>query len=160
MRHGKAEPGLRGADHERALAAVGTRDARRLGRFLTSSGRAPDRVWSSSAVRARETAEHARESGGWEAVVELRRELYETTGDAVVRLLREHAGEDGGPETWLLVGHEPTWSGLASRLSGGSFVSLPAGSAVGLEVAAWDELDEGLAVLSWLVAGRQLEDRL
>ena len=64
MRHAKSDWGAPlGDDHERPLADRGVKAARRMGCFLTDSGSVPQLVISSTAVRARTTAELAAEPG-------------------------------------------------------------------------------------------------
>ena len=81
LRHAKAEslPPPGGGDHERALKGRGRWAARVVGGFLTRIGEAPELVLSSSAVRARKTAELARAAGDWSAPLELSEAIYAAT---------------------------------------------------------------------------------
>jgi phosphohistidine phosphatase len=59
IRHGQAaSPGAYSRDSERPLTDVGHADTRRLGQRLLAAGLAPDHVFSSPYVRARETTEN------------------------------------------------------------------------------------------------------
>lgn len=82
LRHGKSEWGDGGLhDHDRPLKAKGENAARLMGRFLSAVGHAPDRVLTSTATRARRTAEVAAEGGGWQCPVEPVAELYDASPD-------------------------------------------------------------------------------
>lgn len=72
-------------DFDRPLAPRGERDRWRLGAWLNHEGLCPDEVVTSSAVRARATAE---------AVVE-------TCGGASIGFERSRRYYAAGPETWL-----------------------------------------------------------
>jgi phosphohistidine phosphatase len=115
MRHAKSDwEADYGSDHERPLNGRGVRSALLMGRALTAKGLIPGLVVSSSAVRARRTAELAAEAGRWPAAIRLDRSLYESGPDGV--LLAASAAPDIG--TLMLVGHQPTWSILARNLTG------------------------------------------
>ena len=64
FRHGKSDwnAGV-GEDYLRPVNKRGKKDARRMGRFLAEIGGVPDRIISSTAIRARTTMEIAREAG-------------------------------------------------------------------------------------------------
>ncbi len=115
MRHAKSDwEADYGADHDRPLNERGTRDARVMGRLLAIQGLIPDLVLSSTAVRARTTAEIAAEAGRWQTEIRLDRALYDSGAEAVV------ATAAGLPdvESSMLVGHQPTWSILVRSLTG------------------------------------------
>jgi phosphohistidine phosphatase len=151
LRHAKAEPGGGGdADHERRLTDRGRRNATVMGRFLERAGLAPDVVVSSTAARARETAELAIEGGGFDVELRETRILYNSSIERTLGVVRTIGDE---VETILLVGHEPTWSDLASALIGGGRVRLPTAGLVVLDLAidSWSEIAPGVATLQGLV---------
>lgn len=115
MRHAKSDWGADyGLDHDRPLNERGIRSARVMGGVLADEGLVPALVISSTAVRARSTAELAIEAGGWESRLTLEPGLYGTSPDAVIELAA------GAPvvERLMLVGHQPTWSMLVRELTG------------------------------------------
>jgi phosphohistidine phosphatase len=116
MRHAKSDwnAGAR-RDHERPLNRRGRNAAALMGRLLTQIDEVPDLVVTSSAMRARTTAEIAAEAGGWRAPVQVSEELYDTTpGEAVGQI----GATPDEVERLMLVGHQPTWGGLVHRLTG------------------------------------------
>ena len=151
LRHAKAEsaPPSGGGDHERALRRRGRRAAQAVGRFLARLGETPELVLSSTAVRARETAEFAARSGGWSAPIELRRPIYEATTE---RLLGEVASCEGEPQRVVLVGHQPGLSLLIAELVG-SEPDFPTGALAKIELdcARWSEVRARSGRLAWLV---------
>ncbi len=156
LRHAKAE-GQAGAaaDHERALAERGRRDARQMGGWLSAAGLAPDLLVSSSALRAQSTAELAAAGGKWSCPRQTTSALYEAAPEEIVELLR---GLDAVVERPLLVGHEPAFSGLASLLVGGGRLRLATAAVAGirLELPSWSQLAPGEGELVVLVAPKRV----
>lgn len=106
--------------------------------MLRQEGLSPQRILSSTATRAKATAQTVAEACGHSGVVELRHALYGAEAQAVIAELAEL---DGSTDCVLVVGHNPTLEALVGQLTG-RLVSLPtAGMArVVLPVESWDEL--------------------
>ncbi|QAY72908.1 histidine phosphatase family protein [Agromyces protaetiae] len=118
VRHAKSDwgdPAL--ADHARPLNARGLRDAPAMGRRLVDRGVVPGLILSSTALRARTTAEAFAAAFELEpgASVVLDPTLYATTTS---HLLETVQGIDDAVETAMLVGHNPEFSGFVARLTG------------------------------------------
>jgi len=143
------------ADHERPLNKRGRVAAQQIGRFLTVVEQAPDLVVTSSAVRAGETVELAMAAGSWACPVEVTRDLYASSPSAVMHLVQAFAGSH---DSLLLVGHEPTWSELASALIGGGHVKLPTAALarIDFDVESWAEVEFGAGILIWVVTPKLL----
>ena len=157
LRHAKAAPARDdGADRDRPLLPVGREAAALVGRFVDAVGHAPDLVLTSPAARARETAELARSAAGWSCPVREIAAFYEGTPRGVLHALRD---EGGDAEIVILVGHEPTWSQLASRLVGGGAIRLPTAGLVLVELAlaSWQAASFGGGVLRWIVTPKLLQ---
>lgn len=115
MRHAKSDWDADYADdHERPLNQRGTRSARLMGRVLAEKGRVPSLVITSSAVRARSTATLANEAGEWDAEIILDPNLYGTGADDAIQV----ASMASDVDRLMLVGHQPAWSALVSKLTG------------------------------------------
>ena len=115
MRHAKSDWNADyGSDHDRPLNSRGVRSARVMGEVLASRGLVPDLVISSTAVRARTTAELAIEAGEWVCELRLEPDLYGSGPDRAVAI----AAAVSNAGTLMLVGHQPTWSQLVASLSG------------------------------------------
>ena len=157
MRHGKSDWGAaHGEDHERPLAPRGERAARRMGKYLTAVDHVPDLVLTSSAVRARTTAELAAEAGRWQCPLHVFDALYAASPATVLDQVMEVAGD---AQRLLVVGHEPTSSELVSLLVGGGAVRFPTAAVACVEIAGngWTDLGEGCGELQWLVTPRTLK---
>lgn len=159
LRHAKSdwEAGF-ASDHERPLAARGETAARSVGRFLAALGKVPDAVVSSSAVRARTTAELAKEAGGWDVTVETTPDFYQAGPE--VLLARVQSTPDD-VERLLFVGHEPTWSETVGLFVGQADIKMvtAALARVDLLVEHWGDTRFGSGTLGWLVTPKVLAAR-
>ena len=158
LRHGKSSwkhPGL--ADHDRPLNKRGLRDAPRMGRLLRDEDLVPDRIVSSTAVRARATAELVAGELGYRGTVERSRDLYLASVPDIIRVL---ANDGGDAARLLVVGHNPGLEELVAALTGG-YAALPTAALarVDLELDAWSNLTGSTpARLVNLWRPRELED--
>lgn len=138
MRHAKSDwDADYEVDHDRPLNERGVRSARVMGQVLTEEGQAPDLIITSTAVRARTTAQLAAESGGWDCEIVLEPRLYGSGADMVVQVAA------AAPEVGrlMLVGHQPTWSIVVSVLTGDQIEMKTATVAsVGFDIDDWSEL--------------------
>jgi phosphohistidine phosphatase len=158
LRHADAEPAkYYDDDRDRELSSTGERDARRLGRFLSATDQLPDQFLTSTAVRARQTAEVLPVGGDWQVEVPLRpcHDLYRAQPADV---LDEIQATEDEVQAILLVGHEPTWSTTVSQLVGAANVSLPAGTCVRIDVNGdvWSTLSFGDGTLRWMIPPKLL----
>jgi phosphohistidine phosphatase len=118
LRHAKAAShGTGKDDHSRPLTGRGRRQAAAVAEYLidrvTSGASIPDLVISSSAVRARRTAEAAHGVLGDGVPLEIESQLYGADPDDVVTRLRLLPDE---VEAVMIVGHNPTFHDLALLL--------------------------------------------
>lgn len=156
LRHGKSDwEAPSGSDHDRPLAPRGRRAARRVGRFLRDLGQEPSSVVTSTALRARTTAELAAAAGSWNCSIRSSGDLYLS---AAAALLSEARSEAGGTERLMLVGHEPTWSQAVGLFSGGGRVRMVTAALARLDFPGndWSRIDFGLATLAWLITPKLL----
>lgn len=144
VRHAKSSwrhPGL--ADHDRPLNRRGLRDAPRMAARLAARATAPDRIVTSSAVRARTTARtFADVLGLGPGSLEVRPELYGAGSDRVLKTVR---GLDDRHGTVILVGHNPTFTELGNGLSAERIGHVPTCGVVtfGLASVRWARADWG-----------------
>lgn len=156
MRHGKSSWDLPYvADHERPLAQRGVKAAAKVGRFLSSAGFQPDLLLTSTAVRARTTASLAADAGGWGCDIVRIPEFYGSGVNAVLEVVRDI---EGTPQRLLIVGHNPTWADLASRLIGGGDLRFPtaAVACVRFNEGAWSRVGSSRGELLWFIVPRLL----
>ncbi|MCL1594541.1 MAG: histidine phosphatase family protein [Actinomycetia bacterium] len=116
MRHAKSDWDTGSPDdHGRPLSTRGVASAERMGQVLRDLEITPELVISSTAKRARATAELARVTGGWSARLILSDELYGASVAETLGVLGTHAGSHSRV---MIVGHQPTWSMLVHHLTG------------------------------------------
>ena len=110
MRHAKSDYPGGVADHDRPLADRGIREAPLAGDWIRANAPDVDAVLCSTATRTRQTLART----GIEAPVTYLDELYDAVPGTVIAAINGVA-ED--VRTLLVVGHEPTTSGLALGLA-------------------------------------------
>jgi phosphohistidine phosphatase len=125
-------------DHERPLNKRGRQAAPQMGALLRQHDLVPDLVLSSSARRARSTAELAIDACGYEGEAEFRDELYAFEADPYLIALSSLA------ETYqrvLLVGHNPAMEELVEALVG-EYQPMPTAALAQIELPIdhWSEL--------------------
>lgn len=158
LRHAKSDwSAAYDGDHERPLKKRGVKAARRMGGFLAARALVPETVLTSSAVRARATADLVAEAGGFAVLPRIEPELYNAAPDVVVPMLRRLPAHS---DPVLVVGHEPGCSELIALLGGVPEPAFPTAALACLEldIPAWDELAPGSGRLLWLVTPRELSE--
>src|SRR5262245_4491539 len=121
FRHAKTERDSdSGRDFDRRLADRGLRDARRMGQERRTLGLEFDLVLSSPAARAAETAELA----GLPARYDQR--IYDASAGELLAVAQE---AEATITHLMMVGHNPGFERLASRLIGAS-LEMPTGALV------------------------------
>lgn len=148
LRHGQAAPeGEATTDHDRPLTRRGQADVQRAALALRERPSSPSLVLSSSATRARRTAElcHPACAGGAElSIVD---ELYLAGPDSYLAALAARGRSHGAA---MVVGHNPGLEQLVHQLTERS-EHLATASLVEIElpIEAWTELSGG-----WRGSGR------
>jgi phosphohistidine phosphatase len=143
-RHAKSDwnhPEL--SDHDRPLNKRGRTDAPRMAAFLAAHYPPPQRVVSSTAVRANTTAEILAAAFGHAATdIQHAARLYLAD---VQTLLSQARALDDHDQTVMLVGHNPGMTDFLNRLTDAGIDNLPTcGVArVAFDVARWAELAPG-----------------
>jgi phosphohistidine phosphatase len=117
-------------DHDRPLNDRGRRDAPRMGRLLAEQGLVPDLVVSSTARRARKTAEKVAEESGYIGAIDAVGALYLAAPETIARAIRVLPGEPGRV---LVVGHNPGLEELLEQVIG-RYERLPTAALVHLEL--------------------------
>ena len=150
MRHGKSDWDAGAADdHSRPLAPRGVAAAERMGEVIRELGLVPDLVVSSSAKRARATAELARITGGWNSRLVLEDRLY---GASVTETLSVLAHHGSTCVRVMLVGHQPTWSMTVHQLTGGRVAMRTATVAdIDMAVTDWAQAPDASGTLATLL---------
>jgi phosphohistidine phosphatase len=133
-------------DHERPLNKRGQRDAPRIGRLIRAEDLLPDLILTSTAVRARSTADLVAEASGYEGPIEQSRSLYMADAPAFIHALRSLTDDH---IRVLIVAHNPGLEELLVELTGEdetlptaalAVVAAPVESWAGLRADAQSEL--------------------
>ncbi len=126
-------------DHDRPLNKRGKRDAPRMGKFLREQELVPDRIISSTAKRARNTAKAVAKACHYKDKVELTSELYHAGPGAYLAVL-ENVPDDN--QRVMVVGHNPGMEALVAHLTG-RIETMPTAALahVELPIERWKELD-------------------
>ena len=140
LRHAKSSRKKPVDDHDRPLNKRGKSDAPRMGKVLREAGLQPDLIISSTAKRARSTAEKVAQHSGHPGVVELSNDLYLGGPESYCCVLR---GVSDAHESVLVVGHNPGLEMLFEALTGQDEMLPTAALAhVRVEIERWEEFDE------------------
>jgi phosphohistidine phosphatase len=138
LRHGKAAQEEAGSDRDRPLTQRGKRSAEVVGHLLRDDDLIPDRIISSSAERARDTARRVAAAAKFGGVIDELDELYLAEPEAYITAVSRLGGN---AERVLVVGHNPGLEALALILTGEP-LSLPTAGLVvcSLPIASFAEL--------------------
>jgi phosphohistidine phosphatase len=160
MRHAKSswkDPKL--TDHERPLNKRGKKDAPRMGQLLNERKLVPQLIVSSTARRARQTAEAVAEASGFEGNINFLDHLYMAEAEEFIQTLKEVPDEY---DRVLIIGHNPGLETLLQVLSG-KIEALPTAviAYIKLPIEQWGALSPqttGQVVEIWRPRELQKED--
>ena len=143
MRHAKSSwkfPEF--SDKDRPLTKRGERDAPRMGKLLKKEEIIPDRILSSTAVRAAATAEAVAQKLDYKEEITYLDSLYMAEPINIIEALQALPAET---KKVLVVGHNPGMEGLAQIL-GRKVVDLPTAAIAVIKVPIkdWAELNYGV----------------
>ena len=144
VRHAKSSwdyPHL--SDHDRPLNGRGKRNAPEMGARLASRGIKPDLMISSSAKRARRTANAiAAEVGYAKGDIIRTKYLYHAGEHEMLSLVQKQ--HDEAP-TLMLFGHNPGFTGFANALADTDIDNIPTSgvAAIQFDVDSWKDVDFG-----------------
>ncbi len=145
LRHAIAHDAQFGeSDFERELTPDGILLTRHTARLLKVLGVAPDRLYTSPLIRARQTAEIVGQM--LSVAAQVRGELSPGFDASAVELLTRDAGHD---DDVFFVGHEPDFSQTISTLIGGGQVLMKKGGLARIDVTTYHPI---CGELVWMIA--------
>ncbi|HTG80090.1 MAG TPA: histidine phosphatase family protein [Sphingomicrobium sp.] len=150
FRHAKTERDSdSGRDFDRRLIERGQDDSRRVGKEISDLGLVFDLVLSSPAARAAETAELAGLSPRYD------QRIYDASTGELLALAQQTSDEIN---RLAMVGHNPGFERLASKLLGGG-IEMPTGSLVeiALPIDSWRDAGGSSAQLVRFLKPKQLD---
>jgi phosphohistidine phosphatase len=142
LRHAKSswkDPDL--PDHDRPLKKRGQNDAPRMGKLLKDEDSIPDLIMSSTAVRAKKTAELVAKACKYKGEISLKQSLYGAEPVDYLKVLQELSDKY---KTVLVVGHSPSVEETVAVLTGSPDVIMPtcALAHISLPIQNWAKLNE------------------
>lgn len=158
LRHAKSDRSAHALrDHDRPLTPRGEADAPQIGTALAALDLVPDRIVTSTALRARDTTRLVTDAMGYGSEIVEETDVYGASVDTLLGVLRDCEDEAG---TILLVGHNPGLEELICLLTGGedaeALLRLPtAGLAcVALDIEQWSLIRPACGQLQWFLIPR------
>ncbi len=161
LRHAKAapkDPNI--SDHDRPLDKVGKDDALRMGKLMKDKEMIPSLIISSSALRAKSTAELVAKGCGYQADIVLNQSLYEAKPKDYLSILETLSDIYGSV---LIVGHNPTVEDTIQMLTDSSDLTAISSCTLAhlsLPIEKWSDLsnngkiEQGKAVLREIIQPR------
>ena len=155
-RHAKSDWSTGMSDHERPLNGRGREDAPRMGKALEEIGFRPDILLSSTAVRARNTAEIVARVLGFHLGVRTDAKLYDCEANYAISVFQRLPDT---VENAALFGHNPILElVVASLLQMQGTIIIPTSGMVCLEanIQHWADLKLGQVQLKWFLIPKLL----
>lgn len=139
LRHAKSSwdhPNL--SDHDRPLNGRGEKDAPRMGKLLKKRQLVPDLIISSTALRAKQTAEAVAEQCGYVREIEFTEQFFHAEPQIYLKKL---ATVDEQHHSVMVVGHNPGLEDLVNHLAQVRETFTTANLAwIELPIAHWSDL--------------------
>jgi phosphohistidine phosphatase len=127
-------------DHDRPLNKRGRKEAPNIGKYLKDNDLVPDLILSSTARRARDTAQAVVEGSGFDGQVDLYQDLYLSDTSCYMDILRCLPDE---ANRVLVVGHNPDMEEFLTLLTDVTQrLTTAALAVVDLPITSWQELTE------------------
>ena len=155
FRHGKSDwDAIYDMDHNRPLSNRGYKAAKIMGRYLNKIDQIPDKVISSSATRAKDTAGIAIRHGKWSSKLSIESIIYGGSSETLLNIIHHL---DKKIKSVCLVGHEPTCSSFISLCTFHSQRFTTASMAkINFRVDKWNEIEFGKGSLEWIKSPKEI----
>jgi len=156
FRHGKSDWNANyKKDQDRPLSKRGVKAAKVMGMYLFKIQQIPDLIISSTALRAKTTAQIAKKFGQWHSELILDNNIYHCSIDKLLSILSQ---QDPKINFICIVGHQPIFSYFLSEITDSIWVKLPTASMVRIDLPfkTWEELKFGKGFLSWMKKPKEL----
>jgi len=159
FRHGKSDWEAKySKDHERPLAKRGIKAAKKMGQLLSKRNETPDLLISSTALRARKTAELATNNGKWTADTKYEKLIYGGSVNTLLSILKK---QNDMHETICLVGHEPIFSSFIEKITNTKWIKFPTAAMAKIifKTDKWDEIElkPEKCDMNWFIKPKDLD---
>ena len=137
------------ADYDRPLNDRGKTAAPFMGRIMAERDLVPAVIFSSPAVRARETASLVKKAGKLDAELRFEERIYEASPQTLKQVV---AGIDDEFRSAMIVGHNPGMEGFI-RLLTGKVESMPTAALaiIDLDIARWEDVGSEQGMLRQII---------
>ena len=137
------------ADYDRPLNDRGKTAAPFMGRIMAKRDLVPAVIYSSPAVRARETASLAKKAGKLDAEIRFEERIYEASPQTLKQVVE---GIDDEFRSAMIVGHNPGMEGFI-RLLTGKLESMPTAALaiIDLDIARWEDVGSEQGMLRQII---------
>ena len=155
FRHGKSDwDATYDRDHDRPLSKRGFKAAIKMGKYLNKINQIPVQVISSSATRAKNTAELAIKHGNWNSKYSIDSKIYGGSSETLLELIHLVGNEISSV---CFVGHEPTCSSFISLCTFHSQRFTTASMAkINFKSDTWNKIEFGNGTLEWIKSPKEL----
>ena len=155
FRHGKSDwDAIYDRDHNRPLSKRGYKAAKKMGNYLNNINQIPDKIISSSATRAKNTAELAINHGKWSSDFSIEPKIYGGSSETLLDIIHSL---DNNFKSVCLVGHEPTCSSFISLCTFHSQRFTTASMAkINFNNDEWNEIEFGSGTLEWIKSPKEI----
>ena len=156
FRHGKSNWSANySLDHDRPVSNRGIKAAKRMGLYLKKIDNIPDRVISSTALRASTTAQMAIDFGDWNRELNLDQNLYGALPETIMALLVK---QDDCYGSICITGHEPTMSSFIYKYTNAGYLRFPTATMarIDFDTNTWSAMDLSNGILCWLRRPKEL----
>lgn len=159
FRHGKANSDEEFSnDHDKTLAPRGIKDTKKMGKYLSQNNYVPDLVISSTAIRAKSTANLAMKAGDWTCPISLNENIYSGSTNDLLTIIQ---GQDDAFNSICIVGHEPKFSNFIDYSTNNKHTKFSTGSMakIDFEISKWRFIEFGFGNLDWLISPKELNKK-
>lgn len=156
MRHAKSSwDNPDWSDFERPLNKRGLETAPFMGKVMNKNNFTPQIIVSSSAMRAKQTANLVRKSAGFNAEIFFDERIYEASPQ---RLLEVISNIEDEYDSAMIVGHNPGFENLVRVLTG-KIEPMPTAAlaVIDLEINAWKEINAETGNLRKLIRPKEVQ---
>ena len=158
MRHAKSDwDDSSLSDFDRPLNKRGKKAAPFMGKEIKKREALPDIIISSPANRAKNTTKLFVEACKFEKEIIFEKDFYFGYIEDIFKIIKSNSSSIN---KIMVVGHNPTWEDLVSRLSKNNpYVTMPTAAiaSINFDINKWSELNFGTGTLEWLLKPKELQ---
>lgn len=154
LRHAKASWNDDADDKDRIISYIGVNEAKKIAGEILKKNITFDKIISSPAKRAYQTAEIIKNKIGFSAEIIFEDSFYFDYQKEILRIIQDI---DNKADSVLLVGHNPTWSKLVSDFTDERvYLDTANFAAMSADINDWNEAVYGIFNLEYVISPKNL----